>query len=60
MNNCTDVSRSTATKFIRYGGDTAINRVSFVEFDYAQTGLRPASVTMETNAVYFSFPSQDS
>ena len=60
MNNCVDFATSTATKFARYGGDTALNRVSFVEFDYRQTGVPPASITLETNAVYFSFPSQDS
>ena len=60
MSNCVDVAINTARKFIQYGGDTAINRVSFVEFDYAQTGVTPAPITLETNAVYFSFPSQDS
>jgi len=60
MNNCTDVATSLSQKFTRYGGDTALNRVSFVEFDYKQTGVSPASITLETNAVYFSFPSQDS
>lgn len=60
MNNCVDVAVDTTTKFTRYGGDTATNRVSFTEFKFKQTGLPPGSITSDTTAAYLSFPSQDS
>lgn len=62
MNNCSpqESNPNPATTYTYYGGDTAVNRVSFVEFDYKQTGLPPGNVTFDTDAAFISFLSQDS
>lgn len=59
-NNCIAVASSPAASFIHYGGDTAVNRVSFVDYTYRQEGLPPGNIKFHTNAIYTSFPSQDS
>lgn len=59
MTNCLGVASSPAVSFTHYGGDTAVNRVHFLDYSYQQTGLPPASITFDTEAVYTSFPSQD-
>lgn len=62
MNNCTERGElnTPSTKYTRYGGDTATNRVNITEFDWTQTGVPPGSVSYDMHTYYVSFPSQDS
>lgn len=59
MNNCYAPGPNPLATYTLFGADTAVNRVSFLDFNYKQTGVPPASTTFEVKASYLSFLSQD-
>lgn len=58
-NNCISTNTSLFDQYVHYGGDTAVNRVHFLDFVYRQTGIPPGSVVFTTDSTWISFPSQD-
>jgi hypothetical protein len=63
FNNCLSREGSPSTSFTMYGGDTAVSRLTMVDFNYRQTGVPVSgdsdSVTLDYDTYMLSFPTQD-
>lgn len=62
MSNCISRPGTLSTTFTFYGGDTATERISLLDYNYVQHGIPksedPASFEFEADAYYLSFQSQ--
>lgn len=60
LNSCPSIAADTSSTFTQYGGDTFLARNNWVDVSYTQTGTPPRDITLETEAYFTSYLTEES
>lgn len=60
MNSCPSFASNTSNTFTHYGGDTFMARNNWVDISYTQEGTEDVGITMDTDAYFVSYLTEES